>query len=154
MEKNFKANLVNWGVAQTLCHVRFFATPCTVALQAPLSVEFPRQGYWSGLPFPPPGDLSDPGIKPLSLASPALAGGFFTTNATWKAQLIGGSNFLLFLSSLLNTVHKSISSYSLCSYEASSSLDLLDESASWRSGRVGGLVKPSLKAWESGMLMV
>ena len=72
-----------------LRHVRFFATPWTVARQAPLSMEFPRQEYWSGLPFPPPGDLSDPGIKPLSLASPALAGRFFTANATWKAPLIG-----------------------------------------------------------------
>ena len=128
--------------------------PLTVVSQGPLSMKFSRQEYRNALPFPTSGDLLDPGIKPTSLASPALAGGFFTTNATWKAQLIGGSNFLLFLSSLLNTVHKSISSYSLCSYEASSSLDLLDESVSWRSGRVGGLVKPSLKAWESGMLMV
>ena len=39
----------------------------------------PRQEYWAGLPFPPPGDLSDPGIKPMSLAFPALVGGFFTT---------------------------------------------------------------------------
>ena len=45
------------------------ATPWTVACQAPLSVGFPRQEYWSGLPFPPPGDLPDPGIKS---ASPAL----------------------------------------------------------------------------------
>ena len=56
-----------------------------VACQAPLSTGFPRQEYWSGLPFPPPGDLSDPGIKPWSLASPALAGGFFTTEPTWEA---------------------------------------------------------------------
>ena len=42
-------------------------------------MEFYRQEYWSGLPFPPPGDLSDPGIKPTSPASPVLAGGFFTT---------------------------------------------------------------------------
>ena len=46
--------------------VQLFATPCTVALQAPLSMEFPRQEYWSGLPFPSPGDLTDPGIKPVS----------------------------------------------------------------------------------------
>ena len=45
------------------------------------------QGYWSGLPCPPPGDLPDLAIKPESLMSPALAGGFFTTNATWEAQL-------------------------------------------------------------------
>ena len=41
--------------------------------------------YYSGLPFPHPGDLPDPGIKPTSLASPALAGGFFTTSTTWEA---------------------------------------------------------------------
>ena len=50
----------------------------TVAHQAPQSMEFPRQEYWSGLPFPPP-DLPDPRIKPTSLAFPTLAGGFFTT---------------------------------------------------------------------------
>ena len=48
--------------------------------QAPLSMGFPRQEYWSGLPFPSPGDLPDPGIEPESLVSPALAGGFFTTS--------------------------------------------------------------------------
>ena len=57
-----------------LSHVRFFATPWTLAHQAPLFMEFPRQEY-SGLPFPPPGDLPDPEIEPVS---PALAGGFFT----------------------------------------------------------------------------
>ena len=55
-----------------------------VARQAPLSMGFPRQEYWSGLPCPPPGDLPDPGIKPASLVSPALAGGFFTTSAPWE----------------------------------------------------------------------
>ena len=55
-----------------------FASPCAVALQAPLSVGFPRQEYWSGLPFPSPGHLPDPGIEPASLVSSALAGGFFT----------------------------------------------------------------------------
>ena len=48
---------------------------------------FPRQKYWRGLPCPPPGDLSDPKIEPLSLTSPALAGGFFTTSATWGVQI-------------------------------------------------------------------
>ena len=51
--------------------------PWTVAHQALLSLGFPRKEYWSGLPFPPPGDLPDPGIEPTFLASPALAGGFF-----------------------------------------------------------------------------
>ena len=52
-------------------------TPWTVACQAPLSIGFSRQEYWSGLPFPPPGNLPDPGIEP---ASPALTGGFITTS--------------------------------------------------------------------------
>ena len=55
------------------------ATPWTVDHQALLSVEFPRQEYWTMLLFPSPGDLPDPEIKPMSLASPALAGRFFTT---------------------------------------------------------------------------
>ena len=59
-----------------------FATLWTVACQASLSMGFSRQEYWSGLPFPPPGDLPDPGIKPIS---PALAGVFFTTSTTWEA---------------------------------------------------------------------
>jgi len=50
-------------------------------------VKFSRQEYYSGLTFPSPGDLPDPGIEPESLMSPALAGGFFTTSATWEARL-------------------------------------------------------------------
>ena len=53
--------------------VQLFATPWTVAHQAPLYMRFFRQEYWSGLPFPSPGDLPDPGIEPMSLASPTLA---------------------------------------------------------------------------------
>ena len=56
-----------------------FVTPRTVALQAPLSMEFSRQEYWSGFPFPSPGDLPDPGIELTSLVSPALEARFFTT---------------------------------------------------------------------------
>ena len=59
--------------------VRLYATLGTMARQAPLSMGFFRQEYWSGLPFPTPGDLPDSGTKPASLASPALAGGFFIT---------------------------------------------------------------------------
>ena len=62
--------------------VRLFATPWTVAYQGPLSMGFSRQEYWSGLPFPSPGDLPDPGIKPTALMSVSLAGGVFTTSAT------------------------------------------------------------------------
>ena len=67
--------------------VWLFATLWTVAHQASLSLGFTRQEYWSGLPFPTPGDLPDSGIKPTSLESPALAGGFFTTSATWEARV-------------------------------------------------------------------
>ena len=62
----------------TLCNA------LTVAHQAPVSMEFIRHGYWSGLPFPSPGDLPDPGIKPAPLASLALAGRFFTTEPPRK----------------------------------------------------------------------
>ena len=65
-------------------------TPWTVACLAPLSMGFPRQEYWSGLPFPSPGDLSHPGIKP---APPALAGGFFTTKPPGKPVMILPSKF-------------------------------------------------------------
>ena len=58
----------------------------SVALQAPLSMGFSRQEYWSGLLCPPPEDLPNPGIEPTSLTSPALAVGFFTTSATWEAR--------------------------------------------------------------------
>ena len=58
----------------------------TIAHQAPLSMGFFRQEYWSGSPCPPPGDLLDPGFKPTSLISPALAGRFFTTSNTWEAH--------------------------------------------------------------------
>ena len=54
------------------------------AHQAPPSLGFSRQEHWSGLPYPPPGDLPNPGIKPAPLISPALAGGFFTTSTTWQ----------------------------------------------------------------------
>ena len=62
------------------------ATLWTVALQASLSMGFSRQEDWSGLPGPPPRDLPNPGIKPTSLTSPALAGTFFTTSTTWEAH--------------------------------------------------------------------
>ena len=55
-----------------LSHVQISATLWTVAWQAPLSMQFPKQEYWSGLSFPPPGDLPNPGIELTSLASPAL----------------------------------------------------------------------------------
>ena len=74
-------------------HIRLFETPSTVACQAPLSMRFSRQEYWSGLLCPTPGDLPKPGIQPASLMSLTLAGGFFTTSATWEIP----SNCMLLL---------------------------------------------------------
>ena len=63
---------------------------CVCVCQAPLSMEFFRQEHWSGLPFPPPGDLPNSGIEPTSPVSPVLAGGFFITespgNPVWKLR--------------------------------------------------------------------
>ena len=77
---------------QSQSHVQLLVAPWTIAHQAPLSMGFFRQEYWSGLPFPPPGDLPDPGIEPSSLMSTVLAGGFFTISTTWKALYIVTNN--------------------------------------------------------------
>ena len=66
--------------------VQLFAALWTVSHPAPLSMEFSTQEYWSGLPCPPLDDPPDPGIKPTSLKSPALAGGFFSASTTWEAK--------------------------------------------------------------------
>ena len=73
--------------AQLLSCVRPFAQPWTVARQAPLPMGFPRSEYWSGLPFPPPGDLPVPETEPAPLTSPVLGGEFFTTRTTWGAHV-------------------------------------------------------------------
>ena len=73
--------------------VRFCVTLWTAAHQAPLSMGFSRQEYWSGLPCPSPGDLPDPGIKSVSFTSPALAGKFFTTSATWETHISTHSTY-------------------------------------------------------------
>ena len=64
-----------------------FVTPWTVACEAPLSMGFLRQEYWSGLPFPSPGDLPNPGIEPTPLMSPASAGVFFATESPGKPHM-------------------------------------------------------------------
>ena len=89
-ESSLKALSTYDGMARGCRYIlsRFSPTLCdpwNVTCQTPLSMGFSRQEYWSGLPWPPPGDLPEPGIKP---ASPALAGGFFTTSTTWEA--LGG----------------------------------------------------------------
>ena len=84
---------IHWrglGLCFVLYHVcsilsTCFVTPWTIACQIPLSMGFSRQEYWSGLPFPPPGDLPDPGVEPTS---PALIGRFFTTEQQGEALLL------------------------------------------------------------------
>ena len=70
--------------AQLLSRVRLLVTPWTIAHQAPLSMEFPRQEYWSGVPFSTPGDLPNSGIEPVSLASPALQADSLPTKSPGK----------------------------------------------------------------------
>ena len=76
--------IINNLNAQSLSCVWLFATPWTVARQAPLSMGLSWQEYWSGLPFPPPGDLSDPGNESSSPTIPALIGGFSITKPPGK----------------------------------------------------------------------
>ena len=83
--------------ASMLSHVQLFETMWTIVCQVPLFMEFSKQEYWSGLPYPTPGDLPDPGVKSTSLASPALAGRFLTTappgkpHSAWCLVLSEGS---------------------------------------------------------------
>ena len=85
-------------------HVWLFATLWTIACQALLSMGFSRQEYWSGLPYPSPGNLPDLGIEPVFLMSPTVAGGFYTTSTTWKAQF--PKCFLLKKKSTMNSKQK------------------------------------------------
>ena len=87
--------------------VRVFVTVRTVAYQAPLFMGFSRQEYWSGLLCPPPGYLSDPGIRPASFMSPELAGRFFTTSTTWEAQLMLLSSVTQSCPTLCNPMNRS-----------------------------------------------
>ena len=73
-------------LAKSLQSYTTLVTLWTIAYQAPLFMRFSRQEYWSGLTCPPPGDLPNPGIKRMSLMSPALPGRFFTTSASWEAR--------------------------------------------------------------------
>ena len=96
-------------VCSVLSRVQLFVVSWRVTHQAPLSMEFSRQKYWSGLPFPPPGDLPNPGIKPASLISPALADKFFTTVPSGKLireEYLCANNPILKLNKNFNIVHK------------------------------------------------
>ena len=76
---------------KSLSHVRLFATPWTVVYQAPQSMRFSRQECWSGLPFPSPGDLPDPGIEP---GSPALQANFLLSEPPEKPYFFSGHFFI------------------------------------------------------------
>ena len=93
-------------VLSHISRVQLCATSWTIAHQAPLSMGFPRQEYWSGLPCPSPGDLPNPGVEPISLMSPALAGRFFTTSTTWEAL---GTTFKKILTKLVEVMEFQLS---------------------------------------------
>ena len=97
----------HWWVLNVCVLSRFslaqhFATLWTVAHQAPLSMGLSRQEYWSGLLWPPPGDLSNPRTEPLSLMSSISLGGFFASTATWEAQIICFTYFILCYLEIIN----------------------------------------------------
>ena len=81
-------NLIAIIILNHFNRVQLCTSLWTEAHQAPLSMGSSRQEYWSGLPFVSPGDLPGPGIKPVSLRSPASAGRFFTTSTTWEAHIL------------------------------------------------------------------
>ena len=101
-------------------HVWLFVILWSVACQAPLSMEFSKQEYWSGLPHPSPGDLPDPGMDSTSRMSPTMADGFFTTNATWEVQDSGPP---LFNYSILNNLHMPVPKSQLSSEEMQTLLE-------------------------------
>ena len=115
--------------------VRLFVTLWTVAHQVSLFMGFSRQEYWSGLPHPPPGNLLDPGIEPVSLTSPVLAGGYFTTSATWEAQCYGGNHIVIYkcikLLLLHNIIYQLYLNNYIYIYNAVSSLNPLGSGSSY-----------------------
>ena len=88
-------SLLSFCCTQPLSSVRLFATPWTVARQSPLSLEFPRQECWSGLPFPPAGELPNPGIKPFISCVSCICRQILYHRATWEVVLFGPSIWFL-----------------------------------------------------------
>ena len=109
--KHFKVVMINWGslgshlscLLSCFSHIWLFLTLWTVTDQAPPSMGFSRQEYWSGLPCLPPGDLPNLGIEPTSLTPPVLASGFFTTSTTRETLSYNSqsNNFLVLLPCLI-----------------------------------------------------
>ena len=147
-----------WCVMNCFSDVWLFAIPWTVACQAPLSVGFSRQEYWSGLPCPPPGDLPNPGIKPGSLISRALASRFFTTSAMLTAT---GHYFSLLYSipfvCLYNMVNMEMHCLDLCFKEGlvPGAVNVAAEPSAFsifRDGLGRGLYHPSLCPFRCALL--
>ena len=106
-------------------HAQLFVTLWTIACQAPLSMGFSKQEYWSGLPGPAPGDLPNPGIESTSFKSPALAHGFFTTRSTWE-DFLTMEHFFSEISHYPRVLRKSLAKYGMNSkflYLASQAMD-------------------------------
>ena len=120
--------------------VWLFAIPWSVVHQVPLFMEVSRQEYWSGLPFPTPRDLPNPGIEPSSLVSPALAGGFFTTNVTWEASVRCRQTSLLLVSQHKNVFLKDLGAISEIIRKGSSPISQWGNSnLTWKVANTDGL---------------
>ena len=112
--RDFAHFCINACMLSCFRNVQLIVIPRTIDHQAPLSLGFSRQEYWSVLPCPSPGDLPNPGIKPVTLMSPALAGRFFTTSTTWEALciLINKCYFIILWHSFF------FSKFGICGFEA------------------------------------
>ena len=103
-----------WMCVPSVMSLLWSPLPMNSSLQAPLSVGFSRQEYWSGLPFPPPGDLLDPAIEPAFLSSPTLVGRLFTTEPLGRPLLsLSGCLSIWRFSSLSETDYKGFTILSL-----------------------------------------
>ena len=116
-------------------------TPWTAAYQAPLFMGLSREEYWSGLSYPPPGDLPDPGIKPMSLVSPALAGGFFTTESSGKPQV----------SKPIKVLKQILAHSNFCSPSATSCEELTHWKRLWCWERLGAGGEGDVRGWDGWM---
>ena len=140
----FKTWSIKWK-RQSLSRVRLFGIPWAVVCQDPLSMEFSRQEYWSGVPFPSPGDLPDPGIKSWS---PAYEGGFFTFWATREAQRLEYNCFQYCVSTVQQSesaIHIPLSSLSRISSPPSH----LHPSRSSQSNELSSLLHTAGSYWPS-----
>ena len=129
-----------WSEGYLLGRVRLFTTPWTVANQAPLFMGSSRQEYWSGLPFAPQAFFPTQGLNPY-LMSPALAGRFFITSATWQVQ----SSLLIYKVTVTVTVNNSLYYFFFCS-------NICLRSVSWFNPNWEWFQEIDIQSWDSGLL--